>query len=498
MPEHNFEQQARDMANGFEMEPKPEVWQNVRNAIQQPQRKRRFALWWLLPLLLIGGSVTLFTLHKADNATQVAKTNTVHQPNIDEKTTPAKQLNNEQQTGTKKETKREDSTTSFLSENNNLIRKQSTTIKAFNSIANEEKTGNKTADKRTVENNKVNEQATIVSNELNPNSVIFPQIINDENRHVKDSTIALNNQMKASKDSLKIISLSKDSTSSIPSLQSDLSVIKSSGSSAINTSDSSRIKNSSGVKKLTSKLHWGIIAEGGISTRKSSMLSFAGLEKSSSSQSRFPGANDQGSGVTGSPGGSRFHYNNTIQHGAAFGVGVALQKKITSSIDVFADAAYHYQSLEVATTAYRDSLVLNNSFTSVAGSYKATQAFHFASLFAGINWHFINTKHVQLGISAGADNLFLIAAHQNMYSISGSNFSSSVAIRISDSVFTKNNFYQYQPSLFAGVLFTIKKGNQQLQLIPFARSSFRPFDKYTTSGNNHLFSAGLRAVYFFK
>ncbi|TKK68826.1 hypothetical protein FC093_09015 [Ilyomonas limi] len=496
MPEHNFEQQARDMANGFEMKPQSKVWQNVRNAIQQPQRKRRFVLWWwLLPLALIGGGVTWYKLSKAHNEIAIAKA--IHQANSDKNTTPAKQQNNRQQTGVSSGLKKEDSTTLLLSENNNLASKQSTETKAFKKIEKKKNSSFNATDKRTIARNKTDEQANMVGNELDRNSITFSIVANDKNNHASDSTIALMNTLQPHRDSLQIMSLLKDSAFPIKSVPSKKFAVKNAGSISINISDSAGNGKSSGTKKATSKLHWGVIAEGGIATRKSSVLSFAGFEKSSNTTT-FPSANDAGSGSAGSPGSRAFHYNSQIQPGAAFRIGVALQKKINNSIDVFADAAYHYQSYKVSTTAYRDSLVLNNLSASVAGNYKTTQAFHFTSLFAGINWHFINTKHIQFGISAGADNLFLIAANQKLHSVSGSNFSSSVTIRISDSAFTKGNFYQYQPSLFAGVLFTIKKGNQQLQLIPFTRSSIRSFDKYAISDNKHLFSAGLRAVYFFK
>src|SRR3954453_6042836 len=74
MPDRNFEQQARDMANGFEMKPMPEVWQNVRNAIQEPRRKRRFVLWWwLLPLGLLGGSFVFYILYTNSELMRVKK-----------------------------------------------------------------------------------------------------------------------------------------------------------------------------------------------------------------------------------------------------------------------------------------------------------------------------------------------------------------------------------------------------------------------------------------
>ena len=67
MPEQNFEQQARDMAEGFRMEPQPAVWQNVKNAIAKPKRKRRILIWWwLLPLGLLGGLVLFVRNHKND------------------------------------------------------------------------------------------------------------------------------------------------------------------------------------------------------------------------------------------------------------------------------------------------------------------------------------------------------------------------------------------------------------------------------------------------
>ena len=497
MPEHNFEQQARDMANGFEMEPKPEVWQNVRNAIQQPQRKRRFVLWWwLLPLGLLGGCLTFYILNETGNETQMAKMNAAHQTLINKKVIPSKQPT-EIKAYTDKEISEADSISAILSsKNNNVHLKQSSAIKIINRTVDDKKESNVMPDENTASANKISETLEVISEQRHQENNTSSPTADDKRITLYDSTITSeNHQPLLYKDSLNSTIANQDTTLSATSFKSDSS--GSSKSPLINKSAPP------GIKKLTSKIHWGFIVEGGIATRKSSVLSFAGSEKSNDRQPSFPNTSGTGSNVTGTPGSNGFYYSNNIQHGAAFGLGAALQKKVNRSIDVVADVAYHYQSFKVATTVYKDSLVLNNAFALLAGSYKATQAFHFASLFAGINWHFINAKHIQLGISAGADNLFLIAADQKLHNIS-SNSSLNYAVqlngaaRISDSAFTKSSFYQYQPSLFAGVLFTIKKGNQQLQLIPFARSSFRPFDKYNTNSNNHLFSGGLRAVYFFK
>src|ERR1700712_1629026 len=112
MPDKNFEEQARDMANGFEIKPNPEVWQNVHNAIQEPRRKRRFVLWrWLLPLGLLGGSIAFFALTKNNAATQIVKTSLIQQK-APGKTSRAHQLG--PQTNTNPEITGEDRNTTAI------------------------------------------------------------------------------------------------------------------------------------------------------------------------------------------------------------------------------------------------------------------------------------------------------------------------------------------------------------------------------------------------
>src|SRR3954465_15497780 len=137
MPEQNFEQQARDMMNGFEMKPGPEVWQNVCNAIQEPRRKRRFMLWWwLLPLSMIGSGIALYRFNKIMPATgRAAEANNVHQKNTDQIIIHPEQ-SNEQQTGSERDKRKEDIDAKVsLSKSSNSNPSSSSKIKTVNVIA---------------------------------------------------------------------------------------------------------------------------------------------------------------------------------------------------------------------------------------------------------------------------------------------------------------------------------------------------------------------------
>jgi hypothetical protein len=365
--------------------------------------------------------------------------------------------------------------------------KQLSAGKTGNKIVADKKESNRSPDEDFLSMNKATDGGGIISRQQ------YQKSLTAEDKHttIDSSNLALDNHPPVlPKDSGSNLALSKDPTLSIASIKQD--------SSGISKSAANNKSTVTATKNYTSKLHWGILAEGGISAMKSSTFLFGGFDKRDDAQLPSWNSSGTGSGTTGLPGSNGLYYSNDIQQGSALGLGVALQKKINNSIDFFGDVSYSYQSFDVFTTVYKDSLVSNNTLTSFAGSYHATQRFHFAALFAGINWHFINTKGVQLGLSAGADNLFLMATDQNINSVVSNSFSLNDAMQFSNSSFVKNNFYTYQPSLFAGILINIKTGSSQLQLVPYTRSSFRPFEKDAGNSNNRLFSAGLRTVYFFK
>lgn len=488
MPDRNFEQQARDMANSFEVKPKPEVWQNVRHAIQPPQRKRRFVLWWwLLPLALLGGSLALYILNNGGKKRlDSAKTIIIHQTD-----TNKAQIHPEP-SGTpfssNVEEHREEITASVVTlGKKNSNQGQSETEQVHTATVSPEESIINAYNKSAQANNRISDKPNAGNNKLDQNTIATTSM-GDSNKQVNNSTTVPQNLSNLiTKDSSITNSPVQDTTKSIITGNQH-------PDSGANTPESFH----STKPRKHRAWHWGVLAEGGIADRKSSVLSFAGLDKSNNIPSAFFLNDGWGSSVTGNPQNSNLYYNSTIKHGAALGIGVALKKELNKRMDFVADLTYHHQSFNLTTLTYKDSLVLNNTFSIASGSYTAAQSFHFTSLFAGINWHFINTKHVQLGISAGADNLLLLSARQKISSVNSSLFTLADVARRSDSTFTSKSFYRYQPSLFTGILINIQMGNRQLQVIPFTRSSFRPFDKNTANTNNHLFSAGVKAVYFFK
>ena len=478
------------MANGYRMQPKPDVWQNVRLAIQAPQRKRRFVLWWwLLPIAFSGGVVAFYALAGRDEEKGQVNANAVVQTTSDNNVDTGKPSNNLQ----------DYSKTKIAASNSS----------AFLKLQKNKSTGNKhLAAGKTINNAVVDEKTSkapaAVYVATSPD--IKEPLLTGSHRSRNLAALASTSTDKHTSDKMQVVQdpvivQRQDSTVlALPPIDAPIPVAAAmqadTGKAAIGAADNIKPVLS---RTKQSKVHWGILAEGGIAARKSSVWSFAGVggEKSTTA-TNFPNNNDFSTGI-GMPGTGSFYYTTNIQHGTALAMGVALQKRVGKNIDFIADVAYHYQSFSIATAVYKDSLVLNSAFSAFTGSYEAAQSFHFTSVFAGINWYTVHTKPLQLGVSAGIDNLFLLKAQQEVSSItSPANFTLERAASSSDSAFATNSFTRYQPSLFAGVLVNIKTGKTQLQLVPFVRSSFRQFDNSQVSNNNHLFSAGMRAVYYFK
>ncbi len=489
MPDKNFEEQARNMADGFNMEPAPANWESIRSAIGRSKRKRRIAFWWwLLPLCTAAGIAVYTQLLSDKQAPPAASTSIARPYSIIKKkkaanglAKPDKQVVNPANSAEivagniqkKVEVPKELA----------LHQEGDTHLSAFN------KSNIPAAVKKEVLNNaesittnKIADMPTTVSgNKPNPVTSSVGALLPIETAITDSFTNALNNTQTAySKVSGAAVSLTNDSaiTRQLPK----------------DTAATAALQKHNKV----SGWHLGLTAEGGIVAKSASLLALASFEKNAAPGQFF--LNDPGTITSGGLNSAGISRTTTqTKPGVTWSLGIALQKGLSHRIDFLTNVAYHYETLHTSTVTYSDSLVLNNSFSTIAGSYKAVQQFQFASLFTGFNWHFINSKKISAGVSIGTDNFLLLAAKQKLNNVNGSLASRNNLQNISDSVFTTDKYYRYQPGFFAGILVNINMtGGKQLQFVPFMRGGLKQFEKNTAATNNHLFSAGLRAIFFFK
>lgn len=66
-----FEHKIQTMVEGFELEPKPLVWDDIEKNLPQKENKRRLAFWWLLPVVLLVGGVLYIETQSTNNIQQI-------------------------------------------------------------------------------------------------------------------------------------------------------------------------------------------------------------------------------------------------------------------------------------------------------------------------------------------------------------------------------------------------------------------------------------------
>jgi hypothetical protein len=80
--QERFEKNIEQKLNEFNIEPSPQIWQEVETALHEKRKRRVVAWWWtgLCGLVLLGGGIFIATnqLNKSDN--QITKENEVHKP----------------------------------------------------------------------------------------------------------------------------------------------------------------------------------------------------------------------------------------------------------------------------------------------------------------------------------------------------------------------------------------------------------------------------------
>ena len=486
MPEDNFEQQARKLTEAFSVEPQPVVWQRVKVAIAPPKRRRRALLWWwLLPLCMAGGAAIWLLKNKvsaaADKAAWVYKENKINDSVSSEKNITGK-------TG-KKALQNEQNKNSVSPVRASAWQEKKGNVEIKNVPVSEQEKNNNQQPLAAKENEKKND-ATIINNSLN-NSL--PVNRKEESNDVFSPSSSSANTLQDSKqnklDSSYIFSQDGDNKTN------DTATAKAMTAS-VSTDSVLHSKDTTAVVKIKKKAarrpcSIGVLAEVG-NASLGSPLSGSQEKNAQALSSAAPGS------LFDLTSGTITQYK--ITNGIHLALGLSVQKKLSKRIYFTGQATYRYQQFGVSQTVFIDTTAGGsnsgsggNSLPGVGrGLYRdmnAVQRLHFANAYVGIGWQFVTRKHLALSLQAGIDNAFLLSITQKQ---NGS----------ADSVksLPTRNFYRWQPSLQIALPFDSYLGKKiHFELSPFVRFGLSAFQKNSASyQDNHLSSAGIQAIYFFK
>ncbi len=460
MPEESFEQQARNMAEQFSMEPQPVVWQRVKAAIAPKRRRRAAFVWWLLPLCVACGLG--FWLMNDAKILQKKEASLKQNPTAKTKThsTGKSENANEKKSGEKITHPTINSKQGIAS-----TQKKNTDLFVFNHLRSHEEKGAKQKKEATLfqpqahsmnDKNAVNEKD--VKKESNA-TLVQPQantLLNSD-KAIDSSNTALQKPQKTVSDTAKTNTDFAVKTKDTLKQNKDTSIAS--------------IKK----KKGKTKWQWGLTAEGGRSWLGNGL--FGDQSKSLSDFSSVP------TGMTNGGSQNASTYQQQRKNGVDAALGIAVETNLSKHWFLDGALTYRYQQFSIQTTS------LSNLPIPVFGNVvKSNMSYRFqsANLYAGVGVFVFKRKNISIALQAGIDNALVLSIKQ----------------KHSDSLqsVTRQDFHRWQPSLQFSVPVSIGANHKtRWQLSPFVRWGLRGLQNSDGSFAHHpLSAAGIKATYFFK
>ncbi len=451
MSEH-FEKQVKHTLEEVQLEPRAEVWQHVRQAIQPEKHRRRFIFWWILPAVLLAGGI--FYMMRGEVMTkptaqsgQFAEKPAVPLPGKDDHVekspdgTTANILHGEPDNTIQKDNT--DPVQVSVNIKNDLPSKRPGAIKTGRSV---EPANNVTTPVR-----ETGRGPGLVSN---PVSSMPPAIQKD----------TVTNSME---DKKKLVA-----TKPAPAKSPDTTVI----TPAPVTPTAKQ-----------PEWRWGIAVDAGVS----SLADGFGMGKKSdvlflnnfSSSGPFSGISSTGYRHTTS--GSRM----------SGGISFTGHKEISKAFSFEPALGYRRQSFSLTTVSYKDSLIA--VMVSPYLFYRSTAEYtlHFINLYAGFSLRIAEVEAMRLSLGAGIDNQFLVAGKQ--FQREQSFLGAPYILEASNN--SLSAYQRWQPQLDLRLNAGFSPGNKQWwQLSPYLRYGLRPFAKQGTGSKDHPVSAGITATFFFR
>lgn len=476
MPEESFEERARRKAEAFGMEPDADVWRRVQEAIRPERRRRSLLLWWLLPLCMTGivggfllkrsgevpvraGAVALDTQEKAAAHLSVKETAAAK--------TRRPAGNVKDTMGENELEKKSDGNINSRAEKYK-IRKEPDDEWKNQYSANEEKRVVQQENKSDIG---VSSQPSDTTMNVIKKKAEEPAFLPEENEDALQAN-RISSQAPLKADSI----VDHDKKTPLIAFAG-----KDSASVKLNVNKATK------QKKQTDRKRWqmGIVTEIGLTSWGKDLLS-----KEVETTSKYNTLPSASSTTLDSLKAATSELQRT-KNGVDAGIGFMVRKETGHHFYISGQFSYRYQQYQVYNLRTSSGTFLNANSGYLVN--KNNYHDHFISLYAGAGKMLFTGKRNALSVEAGLDNSLLLTTRQQ-------NTKQSALFNADANKAVRADFYSWQPQLFLSLPFDWHAaGKVRFAVSPFARVGLHSYQKNGAGyGSNHLMSAGVQAVYFFR
>jgi len=488
-----FEQQAKHLLDEVQLEPRAEVWQQVRSAIQPQKKRRRFIFWWLLPVGLAAGSLYYFTVQPTNNKpdTSVAThTTTASTDQSTKETIPSTKNNADDNDATvsvpankPSEAPVTNNTPVFTTEKNNAI--PSKTIVTVTSAQQQRKVSS-----RSNKNSYAKQEGTPVTLQSVPPST---DVIASEKKTTVPQTstpvVSISADVtKSSVETSTVIASADTAAKKIP--VANIAAMPSPKQSVDSQATAAAAPVLVTPNKARPKWSWGITGDVGFTTASTAALSLFG-EKSLNDV--FFSGGSLASSPSAAP--SSLYKRVTATSGISLGLYATVNRQLGKTFAFQAAAGYRYQSFAVNVSTIKDSLQAGITFSMPLNMAAYEYRFHSLNIYTGMQMKVFGVNGFNVGMGAGIDHQLMLMANtitrNDVYTTPASSAS------------TNNNslalYRQWQPLLRLQLTadFNINQ-RKWLQLSPYYNYGLRTYEKKASSSKDHLSGFGLSATFFLK
>ncbi len=465
MQEQKFEKQVRNKLEELSFTPSAPVWDKVEEQIRKKKDRKRF-IFWLLPFILLSGSIYFFTAETPNEITKASKKI--------ETSSVEKEINNRNSTGG--HTYKNEIENLQAERHNNLLGEKVQQTPSVNHIT----------ITKTVRENFSNKGIKANTIEAAPKNLIASPKPNTSLIVAKiDTGIAIQNM--SFKDSLT----SKFITDSVVKAPPPYDT-------AIAKTSTHLIENALAKTKSKRRLEWGLYSSVGISNISTKpFASFSELLTAAKANRPATELYAQPSSAAQISSSRVFVVNSApspIRKNVAFSIGFNVAKKVTNRLTTSSGVHYNYLStiasigrkVQGRPSAFtNDSLAngfyLNNNLTS---SNYVTR-YHIIEIPVSIKWQIFKKNSLQLnsGFSFGQ-----LVSTNALYYNAGS------GIYYTDKSLFKNT----QFSLFTGLSYPVLKfSKSSLWVGPKAQAQVSNLLKKKEYGQQHLYFGGITSYFSF-
>lgn len=452
-----FEKQVKQLLDDIQLEPRTDIWENVKQTIQPEKRNHRFIFWWLLPVIFLAAAGTHLLINNNSVDKQVTEIETNQAPSKNKDARPAMA----QSIAHNKDSE----------EKAAIITKQrpapSPKIQRQSPVASKQKQQEQTS--RDVSHEFVSSVA--VKNNA-PSFVLRPVQQNVANEP--------NNSSKPKAETTP-------DTEPTGILENDMPVVRAPGASAAHDTANAFVDPSLTKAPLkTSKWSFGITADIGVTTA-------AG--PSSGKPLTNPVFSSGSSGPTSGLSNAMAYQHVTASARASFGLYVTAHRKINNALSLQSSLGYTQSSFSILSATIKDSLMSGSYVSSPVSRSGADYRFSYLNMYIGAAYHIIKVNELQFKLAAGIDNQLLIGGKRLKRNESFLNNSFS----LQDKSNLINDYRRWQPLIRLSLAADINSGKTRwLQLSPYFNYGLRTFEKHPSTPKRHLSSFGISGTYFFR